>query len=213
MLRAVGLVAQWRTIARSLPAGWTECRLVLETEDGRQADRAARLLGPLSPGRSEDSLVLRAELPGAAALERLLSRLDEEGIAGTLDVAATTTAATGRDERRPELAEAWDGLAAGLPEDWSDLLCLVELTSSDDLGPAALELAPLNPSRHGKTLGFRFRAARSFGYGAAPQMARRCLARLDERGIPGSLILLEALSSTRPVLTQGPTFTVGGRAV
>ena len=111
------------------------------------------------------------------------------------------------------LASAWDELAAGLPEDWSDVLCLVELRSSDELDPAALALAPVNPSRHGKTLGFRFRVARRFGYGAAPGMARRCLERVDEAGIPGRLRLLEAFSDTKPVLTQGPTFVVSDRAV
>ena len=111
------------------------------------------------------------------------------------------------------LAAGWDELVAGLPEDWSDLLCLVELRSSDELDPAALALAPVNPSRHEGTLGFRFRVARRFGYGAAPGMARRCLERLDEAGIPGRLRLLEVFSDTQPVLTQGPTFVVSDRAV
>ena len=44
-------------------------------------------------------------------------------------------------------------------------------------------------------------------------MARRCLERLDEPGIPGQFRLLEVLSDTRPVLTQGPTFVVSDRAV
>ena len=111
------------------------------------------------------------------------------------------------------LAAAWDELVAGLPEDWSDLLVLIELRSSDELDPAALALAPVNPSRHAGALGFRFRVARHFGYGAAPGMARRCLERLDEAGIPGRLTMLEALSDTQPVLTQGPTFVVSDRAV
>ena len=111
------------------------------------------------------------------------------------------------------LAAAWDELAAGLPEDWSDALCLVEFRSSDELDPAALALAPVNPSRHKGTLGFRFRVARRFGYGAAPGMARRCLERVDEAGIPGRLMLLEVFSDTKPVLTQGPTFVISDRAV
>jgi hypothetical protein len=100
-----------------------------------------------------------------------------------------------------------------LPEDWSDLLCLIELRSSDELAPAALALAPVNPSRHAGSLAFRFRVARTFGYGAAPGMARRCLERLDETGLPGHLRLLEVFSDTQPVLTQGPTFVVSDRAV
>jgi hypothetical protein len=44
-------------------------------------------------------------------------------------------------------------------------------------------------------------------------MARRCLERLDEAGIPGRLGLLEVFSDSQPVLTQGPTFVVSDRAV
>jgi hypothetical protein len=44
-------------------------------------------------------------------------------------------------------------------------------------------------------------------------MVRRCLARLDERGITGSVEVLRALSDTRPVYTQGPVWYVGGKAV
>ncbi len=62
-------------------------------------------------------------------------------------------------------------------------------------------------------LGFRFRVAHSFGYGAAPGMVRRCLARLDEEGIPGRVRVLRALSDTHPVGTQGPVWTIGGKAV
>lgn len=214
----MGYVAQWRAIARTLPEGWARSRLLVSTARDADTERAARLLGPAGPGHSGPDLVLEVTPSGqvgAAAVERLLARLDAEGIGGllTLSEAEEGPPASAPDPRETELATAWDALVTVLPGDWSDLLCLLELTSSDDLGPAALELGPLNPSRHGTTLGFRFRVARSFGYGAAPQMARRCLARLDERGIPGTLSLLEARSATRPVLTQGPTFTVGGRAV
>jgi hypothetical protein len=44
-------------------------------------------------------------------------------------------------------------------------------------------------------------------------MARRCLERLDDSGIPGQLRVLHALSDTKPVYTQGPVWYVGGRAV
>jgi hypothetical protein len=44
-------------------------------------------------------------------------------------------------------------------------------------------------------------------------MVWRCLARLDEEGIPGQLRVVLALSDTRPVGTQGPVWYVGGRAV
>ena len=89
----------------------------------------------------------------------------------------------------------------------------MELTSSDNLDPAALELAPVNPSRFGPATSFRFRCARQFGYGASPGMVRRCLERVDARGIEGRLTIVHALSDTKPVGTQGPVWYVGGKVV
>jgi hypothetical protein len=120
-----------------------------------------------------------------------------------------------------------------LPDDWSDLYAEVELYSSDYLDRAALLLAPLNPARWkadaragparpesgfasgalGDELGYRFRVARRFGYGASPEMAKRCFERLDEDGIRGEARVLHALSDTRPVQTQGPVWYLGGRSV
>lgn len=216
MLRTMGFVAQWRSVARTLPAGWSNCRLRLTPSRPADAARSAQLLGPASPGRAGDAILLEVSATQASATERLLGRLDAAGIPGSLELVEADTPDAPQRSTEPGpalLADAWDDLVADAPESWSDLLCIVELRSSDDLGPAALALAPVNPSRHGPDLAFRFRAARRFGYGAAPEMARRCLARLDEQEIPGTLRLLEVRSDTQPHLTQGPTFTVGGRAV
>ena len=60
---------------------------------------------------------------------------------------------------------------------------------------------------------FRFRVARMFGYGASPEMTRRCLERLDAEGIPGRLTVLHVLSDTHNVATQGPVWRVAGKAV
>lgn len=216
----MGLAAQWDAIVPELRAGWAEIGLRLRLARPEDAARAATLLGSLSPGVSGGDLHLRATSEGAAgpgAIRRLLARLDEKGIGGTLELAGhvteVSTDGVGNAAPSRPLAAAWDELAATLPEDWSDLLCLVELRSSDELDPAALALAPVNPSRHEDTLGFRFRVARRFGYGVAAGMARRCLERLDEAGIPGRLRLLEVFSDSHPVLTQGPTFVVSDRAV
>ncbi len=216
----MGLAAQWDAVARGLPAGWSALPLRLVVARAEDASRAAALLGPLGPGVAGDELHLRVTPTGTAGpslVRRLLERLDSEGIRGTLELAGDVTGAASAETVPAApgipLAAAWDELAAGLPEDWSDVLCLVELRSSDELDPAALALAPVNPSRHAGMLGFRFRVARRFGYGAAPGMARRCLERLDEGGIPGGLSLLEVFSDTRPMLTQGPTFVVSDRAV
>jgi len=219
----VGLVRQWDGIVARLPGDWRELGLRLRLARPDDAARAAALLGSLSPGVIGDEVHVRVTREGEAGpgvVRRLLARLDEQGIGGMLEVASSEQAVAAPPAKAPgpeapaaSLAAAWDELVAGLPEDWSDLLGVVELRSSDDLDPAALALAPLNPSRHRGTLAFRFRVARRFGYGAAPQMARRCLERLDELGIPGELRLLEVLSDTQPVLTQGPTFVVSDRAV
>ncbi len=221
MLLAVGLVAQWDGIVDQLPGHWRELGLRLRLARPGDAARAAGLLGSLSPGRVGDELHVRVTPGGEAGpgvVRRLLARLDEQVIPGTLEVASSEQALEAASDDASASTEApapatWDELVASLPDDWSDLLCVVELRSSDELAPAALALAPLNPSRHKGSLAFRFRVARRFGYGAAPQMARRCLERLDELGIPGELRLLEVLSDTQHVLTQGPTFVVADRAV
>jgi hypothetical protein len=115
---------------------------------------------------------------------------------------------------RPTLASAWDAVVATLPADWSDLLCEIDLTSTDYIDQAALLMAPLNPYQTvGGTPGFQFRVARIFGYGASPGMVHRCLTRLDHAGIPGEVRVLRALSDTHPVGTQGPVWYVGGKAV
>jgi hypothetical protein len=44
-------------------------------------------------------------------------------------------------------------------------------------------------------------------------MARRCLERLDGERISGRLRILNALSATSHVATQGPVWRVGGRSV
>jgi hypothetical protein len=222
MLPTVGLVVQWDATVAQLSEDWQEIGVRLRLDDAEHARRAAALLGVLSPGLSGDELHLRATRGGEAnpsAVRRLLARLDEEGIRGTLELvesgerAADTSPPAADHAPADSLGAAWERLTASLPDEWTDMLCLVELRSSDDLPPAALALAPLNPSRHEDGLAFRFRVARRYGYGAAPAMTRRCFERLDEQDIPGSLILLEVLSDTQPVLTQGPTFVVADRAV
>jgi hypothetical protein len=211
------LVEQWRRIREQLPPDWDEARLTLSVPRPDQRARVAALLGPAGPGLSEEGLNLSVRRAGGGIgpehLTKLLGKVDDEGLRGTLalrDVAARTP-----DERaEPEgLAEAWARELAALPPDWSDLFCELELESSDHLERGALLLAPVNPARVPGRSAFRFRVARSFGYGASPEMTARCLERLDEEGIPGRLSILHALSDTHNVDTQGPVWRVGGRAV
>jgi hypothetical protein len=214
----VGLVEQWREIQRSLPEGWTDARLELTIDDDGDCARAAALLGPANPGRSGKRIRFYTARRGAGiapdGLARLLRRIDQERIDGKLElVSSGEPEHVPAEPTRPTLAASWDELVAGLPDDWSDVYAELELVSSDYLEPAALAVAPLNPARYGGKPGFRFRAARRFGYGASPEMVRRCLERLDEQGIRGEVRILHALSDTKPVATQGPVWYIGGRSV
>ena len=208
----MNLVEQWQGIERRLPADWSEASLTLVVNDAN-CERAAGLLGPLQPVRSGRMIRLYPPRASAEAVRRLLERLDREKIPGTLHLSSTQEAPQPEEPAPHEaFAISWRELQDGLPEDWSDLYCEVEFDSTDYLEPSALRLAPLNPARTGGAT-FRFRCARRFGYGAAPEMVRRCLERLDEAGITGEVRILRALSDTKPVATQGPVWYVAGKSV
>jgi len=216
-VRFVTLAEQWNGIESRLDPRWNEARLALTVDDEARAEQATALLGPAAPGRSGATIRFFATRGGRGvgpeAVRTLLRRIDGEGIAGTLALVSASDATVEQPVARDSLAWEWDAAAAQLPADWSDLLCEIALTSSDHLEPAALLLSPLNPLSLDGRLGFQFRVASSFGYGASAGMVRRCLARLDEAGIPGSVRVVRVLSDTHPVGTQGPVWYVGGKAV
>jgi len=213
----MALVDQWNTIETGLDPRWSDARLVLRVDDASRAERAAALLAPAGPGRAGTTLRFHVTRAGAGvgpeAVRRMLRRLDEADIAGMLELVASAEAATASPPTRPSLAAAWDAALAELPADWSDLLCELELTSSDHVDPAALQLSPLNPLHERGEITLWFRVAHTFGYGASPGMVGRCLERVDAAGIPGELRIVHALSDTHPVGTQGPVWVVGGKAV
>jgi len=213
----VALLEQWREIQAQLPERWATARLSLVIEDEADCDRAAFLLGPVNPGRRGKQVRFRAGRgglgPSANLVGRLLARLDGERVDGRLELLGADDLPEQAPIVRPSLAGVWEAEVARLPPDWSDLYCEVRLTSTDYLERAALLMAPLNPARYGGETGFRFRVARSFGYGASPDMTRRCLERLDEEGIRGSFRLIRVLADTYPNATQGPVWYVGGRSV
>ena len=217
MLAVVRLAAQWAEITAGLPPDFGEMRLRLRVRDEQQAARAAALLAPLLAGRSGTEIHFAATSWAGPQSEeivsRLLDRLDREGVWGELELVSqreTPPVEEAKSTSKP-LAEQWEEELAELPPDWSDVLAEVEVTSSDHLAPAALLLSPLNPARDGERLAFHFRCSRTFGYGAAEPMVRRCLERLDEAGIPERVRVLRALSDTKPVATQGPVWYVGGK--
>jgi hypothetical protein len=215
----MSLVGQFSELERGLPDDWDLARLCLTIPDEGDCDRAAGLLAPANPGRRGKVIrffaARRGAGPGPDRIRALLRRLDDEGIEGELELVGTDTAeAAAPDPRsRSLLAPAWDAAVATLPPDWSDVYAEVELTSTDYLERAALLLSPVNPGRVGGRATFRFRVARKFGYGASPEMTRRCFERLDAERIRGEVRILRALSDTYPAHTQGPVWYVGGRTV
>ena len=220
---AVKLVLQWRELLDRLPADWGEAQVRLLVDDPSRLERATTLLAPLQVSRpAEGSFVFRvagdAGGPTAAQVERTLELLDREHVDGAVELASSAAApaapvtATARPATE-RLATAWAAALATLPADWSDLLAEVELASSDYLERGALFMSPINPGRDGDRLALRVRCARRAGYGASPQMVRRCLERCDEGGIVGAVHVLRVLSDTRLVQTQGPVWQLGGRMV
>ena len=216
---AVGLAEQWNEIESRLDPRWHDARLALTIDDETRVERALALLGPAGPGRAGREIRFFTQRTGSAvgpeAVRRMLLRIESEGIAGTLALVSSDEAPAEPAVSRPTLADAWDAVVSALPGDWSDLLCELELTSSDHVDRAALLCAPINvfQSVESGKPGFRFRVARSFGYGASPGMVRRCFSRLDAAGIPGEVRVLRALSDTQPVGTQGPVWLIGGKTV
>jgi len=216
MLGPVQLVERFNTLEHNLPHDWASVNLSLTVADHDERRRAAALLGPVNPGRSGNTLRFAIARRGVGAspelMRRLLRRLDDAGIFGSLDLIGVHEAP--ESELRPErsLHDQWKRALDGLPSDWSDLLVEVRFDSTDYVEPGALLLAPVNPSRSGPNA-LRLRCAHHFGYGAAPEMATRCFARCDDAGFTGSVEVLHALSDTNPVGTQGPVWLVDGRAV
>jgi hypothetical protein len=213
----MGLVEQWRQIRAGLPSDWAEAQLAVTVPDQGRRARAAALLAPASPGRVGDELRFSVHRSGegvsAERAETLLRKLDEERLRASLTPVGVVAQQPEVEQPRASLAAAWVDELETLPNDWSDLLCELELMSSDLLARAALLVAPLNPTRVPDRIVLRFRAARLFGYGASPEMTARCLERLDEAEIPGRLTLLHILSDTHPVATQGPVWRLSGRSV
>lgn len=211
----MSLVAQWEGVETGLDPRWSEVELSLSVDDSERRGRAAALLAPAQPGHAGEAIRFRAVRAGAGvgpeAVRRLLAKIDAEGIAATVTLVSSEQAALAGETAAPSLSAAWETALDSLPGDWSDLTFELGLVSSLDVDRAAVLLAPLNPIQTGGRPGFRIRAAHSFGYGASAGMVRRCLERLDEEQIRGSVRIRHVLSDTHPVGTQGAVFGVGSR--
>ena len=213
----MALAEQWNTIEKGLDPRWSDAQVVLTVDDPGRVERASALLAPAGPGRSGSTIRFQAMRSGTGvgpeAVRRMLRRIDAEGIEGSLDLVAASETAAVPAREKASLASSWDAVLADLPADWSDLLCELGVTSSDHIDLTALLMGPANPLRQIENLTFQFRVAQTFGYGASPAMTRRCLERVDEAGIPGTVRVLRLMSDTHPVGTQGPVWYVGGKAV
>ncbi|MEX2612839.1 MAG: hypothetical protein WD380_04615 [Gaiellaceae bacterium] len=213
--------SQWKLIEDSLGAVWDEARLSFVVEDAGSIGGAAAILAPLGPGRAGDELRFQVARRGGGPerVRNLLERLDDKRLWGTLTLVDSHVATP--EPTAPELepearkaAESWDAALAVLPPGWCDLLCELEIDSTDLLPRAALLGAPLNPTRNPDATALRFRVSRGGGgYGASPGMVRRCLERLDAEGITGRVTVLSSLSDTENVGTQGAVWRVAGRSV
>jgi hypothetical protein len=213
---------QWTQIEKTFDPDWSEVRVAF-TPEGSMSEAAA-VIGVLQPVRVGDEFrfhVTRSE-GGAERTRNTMRSLDRKRVWGTLSLIGVAEAAppppvassTEPDPHQaPALVDAWDEAIATLPSDWSDLLCELELESSDHLPRAALLGAPLNPSRTPDASALRFRASGKQGYGVSPQMARRCFERMDADGITGRIAILNGLSDTENAVTQGPVWRVAGRSV
>jgi hypothetical protein len=214
----VSLVGWWKEFQEELPAGWERAELRLQFGSPETCDRAAALLGPAQPFRI-DPIALRFAAtqdgtgPSPDAVTRLLQRLDQSRIRGTIKLVGSSLAPAPSAREQPTLAASWDAALAGLPPDWSDLQAELSLSSTAFVAPASVLCTPINLRLEGNGSVLRFRSAQTFGYGASPGMVRRCLERCDDAHITGWVSVLRVLSDTRPVSTQGPVWLLGGKTV
>jgi hypothetical protein len=219
MLTTVPLADDFRATLRTLPDGWSEVLLELTFDDEERAGRAAALLGSIGGMRRGSKLrfLMSRDDPTrlAGTVLRGLQRIERERLGGEARLVEVREASErpAAPPTRASLGAAWDREEEKLPPDWTDVYAELQVSSTDYLDPAALLVAPLNPSRVRDRAAFRFRVARTFGYGASTQMVRRCLERLDEAGITGELRIVHALSDTKPVATQGPVLYREGQVL
>ena len=67
----MSLVGDWRAIERTLPDDWSDARLQLTVADAGDCARAAGLLGPAGPARSDKVIRFFAARRGAGSCARI----------------------------------------------------------------------------------------------------------------------------------------------
>src|SRR5712691_10073373 len=118
----MSLVGEWEAVESALPAGWGSARFELTVTEG-DYDRAAALLGPAQPNLAAPGVLrFTAAHDGSGAspgaVKRLLGRLDDAGIDGSLTVLSSEVNPITPRAELTTLAESWDAALATLPADW-----------------------------------------------------------------------------------------------
>src|SRR5262249_33756779 len=116
----MSLAGQWQALGSELPAGWSQAELRLEVGTPEQAAEAAALLGPAQPYRPSPTVLRFAAASdgttvSADLLTRLLRRLDDDRITGTLALAGVTEVLVEVEVLPPTLADSWLRALAELP--------------------------------------------------------------------------------------------------
>src|SRR6202020_1040003 len=101
---------------------------------------------------------------------RLLKRLDDGRIRGTIKLVGSTLAPAPVVRAEISLGAGLGAALAGLPAAWSALYGEVTLTSTAFVPPASMLCTPINLRLEGDGAVLRFRSAKTFGYGASPGM-------------------------------------------
>ena len=113
MLRLLRLVEQFNELERGLADEWAELRLQLTLADesrARACGCAARAGEPRAarPGSSASRSTAAARASRPEALRRLLKRLDDEGIAGTLELQGVQKAPPEELHEKETLRAQWE---------------------------------------------------------------------------------------------------------
>ena len=211
-------------IVRGLPRDWERARIELTLDEPADADRAALVLAPASPGRSGSTFITPCH-------ERLGGRRPSPGSSvacshgstrrGSADASGSWRRSAGSGARRPGARRRGTGDARGLvgrsaapPAVRLERLATPRWSSTRATTSTAARCSSRRSTRPAPAArAFVSARASDKGYGVAPVMARRAFERLDGEGITGRIRILRVLSDTSLPHSQGPVWREDGRAV
>ena len=212
-----------RRCVAGLPDGWVDAQAAAAASTTRRSSTARRRCSaPLAAVRARPTASLALPRRDATAAGRGVDgraaarpRSTASRIAGTLELVVL-----GRGARRPRrrAAPAADACPSrGTPRSRrcrpTGATCSARSSSARPTTSSARRSisAPINPRRDGDRSALRFRCARTVGYGASPEMVRRCLERCDDDEHPSAgAASLRALSRHAAGADAGPGLADGG---